>query len=56
MSDDVCCEPWRTAQLDGTDSEAYGRLLSNYGGEWHMGSDLPEVRFCPWCGARKGVQ
>ena len=45
-----CCGSWESAQTTGTDNEAYGRLLSYWAGEWRVGCELPEVRFCPWCG------
>lgn len=51
-----CCDSWRKAQQLGTDNEMYGMLLRDYSGtgaDWHVGCDLPAVRFCPWCGAKK---
>lgn len=60
-----CCIAWGKAQTFGTDSEAYGSLLRDYANpqrhrgvvmrppDWHMGLELPPVKFCPWCGAKK---
>lgn len=57
---DCCCDAWSDAQCAGTDNEAYGALLRRAGfdrhpdGAWLIGSsDLPPVKFCPWCGADK---
>lgn len=62
----ICFDSWEKAQQDGTDNEMYGALLSDhanparvYGNiptnppDWHLGCDLPSVKFCPWCGANK---
>jgi hypothetical protein len=65
VSTDQCCEGWAHAQHSGTDNEGYGRLLYDCANpqwrvaprtkppEWQMGSGLPPVKFCPWCGAKK---
>ena len=46
-----CCQSWEDAQKAGTDSEAYGELLTRLNdGTWEMGFGLPKIRFCPWCG------
>lgn len=46
-----CCDIFYTAQKDGTDSEGYGGLLTEItDDEWHIGCDLPPIKFCPWCG------
>lgn len=58
-SEEQCCNAWSKAQQPGTDNEMYGQLLRNYGGasnDWHIGCDLPPVKFCPWCGAKKHDQ
>lgn len=63
--DRACCAAWAKAQESGTDNEQYENLLyrgnpandpgdSDLGGRWYIGSTLPPVRFCPWCGAAKG--
>ena len=50
----TCCPEWLKAQQSGTDNEGYGRLIQVYpDGAASMGSDLPPIRFCPWCGADK---
>ena len=48
-----CCEPMIKAQESGTDNEAYGALISYYGGnDAGVGCDLPPITFCPWCGKK----
>jgi hypothetical protein len=47
----VCeCDAFMAACLTGTDNEMYGRLFDKWGGGWHVGSDLPLAKYCPWCG------
>ena len=47
----ACCSIMLTAQEEGTDNEGYGCLVSYYvDGSYHMGCDLPEFDYCPWCG------
>lgn len=59
-----CCKHWRRAQEEGTDNEGYGSLIYDMSHdrerpveEKYIGcsvsSDLPPVRFCPWCGDEK---
>jgi hypothetical protein len=50
-----CCEAWTKAQTPGTDHEMYGSVLHapDDGTEPQIGIGLPEVLFCPWCGASK---
>lgn len=48
-----CCEDWEEAHKRGTDNESYDVLIGYENGLPVIGSDLPPVRFCPWCGARK---
>lgn len=48
-----CCDAWTEAQQSGTDNEGYGRLLYETMGQWSIGSELPPIRFCPWCGVPK---
>jgi len=58
-----CCANWERAQGYCTDNEGYGPLLTDYDNprgrpkvnppEWHIGSSLDAIRFCPWCGAKK---
>ena len=60
-----CCEPWERAHLIGTDCEMISSLVG-YANRWPMskldatepgwptiGTDLPPVRYCPWCGHSK---
>lgn len=52
--DDNCCEAWLKAQEPETDNEAYSWLLDkDLDGNWTIGSYLPPVKFCPWCGKAK---
>lgn len=49
----LCCVDLATAFSSGTDNEAYGRLASAYTDDpasIHIGSELPAIAFCPWCG------
>ena len=51
-----CCEHWKHAHEIGTDNEEYSVLVwydEDDKGRAAIGSDLPPVRFCPWCGAVK---
>jgi hypothetical protein len=56
-----CCEAWYKVHQDGTDSDHVQALISeNEHGEPEAGTgdgegELPPIRFCPWCGARKDV-
>lgn len=63
-----CCEAWEHAHDDGTDSEGFTSLvwytdgldsrpyMSCVGSAPGAVSELPPIRFCPWCGAEKDVQ
>ena len=54
MAEEKCCDAWEKAHESCTDNEGYGALIfSSFDGEEHMGVDLPRVKFCPWCGAKK---
>jgi len=46
------CPQWLKAQQPGTDSEAYGRLVTIWAGEPSIGCELEPIEFCPWCGAQ----
>lgn len=49
--DETCkCSDFEAAQDSGTDNEGYGPLLSCPWEAWRIGSDLPDINFCPWCG------
>ena len=62
-----CCEAWRHAHDQGTDSEGWQSLIwynedtsdqATYVscvGRHEAESELPAVLFCPWCGASKAV-
>jgi len=50
-SPDTCCAEFRAAMLAGTDNEGYMELIEWRQG-WMMGSTLPAMRFCPWCGVK----
>ena len=45
-----CCPAWEKSGKSGTDNEEYNPLRY----DMEMGSDLPDVNFCPWCGDVKG--
>lgn len=45
------CQAFKDAQGPCTDNEGYGRLLRRDGPDaWSIGSNLPPLKFCPWCG------
>jgi hypothetical protein len=50
-----CCEAWSKAQKWKTDNKGYGPVLykPNADTALTIGLGLPEVCFCPWCGAGK---
>ena len=63
--EEQCCEPWERAHLVGTDCEMISSLVG-YAFRWPrsrleatapgwptIGTDLPPVRYCPWCGHSK---
>ena len=41
-----CCEAMEAARQSGSDNEGFGPLVTGL----RIGMDLPEIRFCPWCG------
>ena len=43
------------AHQSGTDNEGYSALAREFDGETFIGYDLPNVKFCPWCGDEKGL-
>lgn len=47
----ICCDEFANACKIGTDNEAYGRLIDWWADEWHIGHELREPHFCPWCGS-----
>lgn len=49
---DPCCKDLAQSLKNGTDNEMYGSALNWWAGAYHLGCDLPDVRFCPWCGAK----
>lgn len=40
------CQSMKNAQESGTDNEGYSSLIKGK----HIGSGLPDIEFCPWCG------
>ena len=53
-----CCESFAKACRNETDNEGWGSLVWVSGGDASapagalmIGSDLPPIRCCPWCGA-----
>ena len=61
----ACCEAWSHANDEGTDGEGFGSLIwytefdddlrpyTSVLGDPPAVSELPPLRYCPWCGARK---
>lgn len=51
-----CCLNFAQAQERGTDNETYGSLIDyfddDFASMYLMGSDLPALSYCPWCGAK----
>lgn len=51
---EVCCAEFAGAAQHGTDNEGWGAAVSSSWPErplaWHAGTDLPPLRFCPFCG------
>jgi hypothetical protein len=49
---EFCCAQFIAATMPGTDNEAFGALfqLRVGGGQWRIGSELAEPKFCLWCG------
>ena len=47
-----CCPMFVAAQLAGTDNEGYEALIYSNPPGWKIGSALPNMRFCPWCGTK----
>jgi len=49
----ICCAQLAHAFQSCTDNEAYGRLAHIFNhspSSIYFGSDLPAIKFCPWCG------
>ena len=40
------CQAMKDARESGTDNEGYSSLIKGK----HIGSGLPDIEFCPWCG------
>jgi hypothetical protein len=51
---DKCCSAFDRAQQLKTDNESCGALIYQDGGKFMMGSNLLPLKFCPWCGVRRG--
>lgn len=49
-SSEFCCKAFTHALEDGTDSEEYECLMRFDRDDYFLGSDLPAIEFCPWCG------
>jgi hypothetical protein len=54
--DNPCCKPFRLAFESCTDNEGYGALFYSPPptGDLFIGSSLPPIKFCPWCG--RGIE
>lgn len=46
------CWCWKAAHQKGTDTGAYGPLISHFNNAPIIGCDLEPIEFCPWCGER----
>ena len=51
-----CCDTWKKALSEGTDSEGFNSMIIYEDGLptiGNIGSDteLPPLKYCPWCGA-----
>jgi hypothetical protein len=56
-----CCAAWATAHVGGSDFDEYFFALVRYRplegpGKPMIGSNLPPVARCPWCGAIKAAK
>jgi len=58
----LCCKTWKKATCEGTDSEGWQPMIQ-YGGEYYddnlprignigLDTELPPLKFCPWCGKK----
>ncbi len=47
----ICCQPMQNALNRGTDCDGYDELFrtSLNGKEITAGTDLPPIKYCPWC-------
>lgn len=50
-----CCDQWAKAHEPATDWEMYGACVKNFHDGPKISGDCDSVKFCPWCGAPKGV-
>lgn len=51
-----CCQAFHDAQEDGTDNEAYQALIEFKDGRFIIGTNLPALKFCPWCGKNRDTK
>lgn len=50
-NNNICCDNFDKAMESGTDNEGWGRLIRPLDdGTFKIGSDLPDIAYCPWCG------
>jgi hypothetical protein len=52
MSYKYCCDDFESARRWKTDNEEHGELIEIRDGRWHIGSNLPPIEHCPWCGVK----
>ena len=54
-----CCDSWKKAINEGTDTDGYGPLIQDHRRMYgifygpSIGMNLPDIQFCPWCGDKK---
>ena len=51
-----CCEDWLNAHKPRSDCEGVGALVTYLDDGPLIGSLDKPVKFCPWCGAKKGKE
>lgn len=44
------CSEFQDAQKKYTDNEGWDPLIYEWDNGWGIGSDLPPMNYCPWCG------
>lgn len=50
-----CCPAFRKARQVGTDNEGFSSAVqvTDDRKHWTIGSNLPYISYCPWCGDHK---
>ena len=50
------CGNFEKAKEEGTDNEGYIPLVYENNYQWYMGSDMPRITYCPWCGEKTNTK